>query len=500
MKHFLLLAFTCLIPTVAWCETVTVRPEITDEALVNPGMGWVCFHYSNRLWAYGSQCEPGDTLDWFPGTSTIYFRIPWCYLEPEEGKFRWDIIDTYAQPWIAKGKKIAFRITCCENRFKYATPQWVRDAGAKGIEYTFATFRARPSDEPLWEPDYTDPVFLEKLDHFLAAMARRYNGNPHVAFIDVGTFGMWGEGHTGGTSKLSRERTDEVVKIHMDLHKKHFPDTYVVISDDVSGNRAKTVEEAPAMAYALAHGIGFRDDSILVERPPRSWHHAEMARQFAATLPVVVEHEHYGLSRDKGAWDRELLLKSVEEYQASYLSIHWWPKAFYEENADIIKRINLRLGYRLQPRSVSYPNVIRRDEPVKISVTWANVGVAPCYGGGFPAFTLCDDQGNIVWSWTDETFNVKDLPPTLAGPAKEVTHTTECRFGRITPIPQINDGVFTYTQDNGPAGLDGNVPTLKPGKYTLYLSVGQRDGTPEIALPLPATASRRYPLGTVEIP
>ena len=35
-------------------------------------------------------------------------------------------------------------------------------------------------------------MFLEKLDHFLAAMARRYDGNPNVAFIDIGSFGMWG--------------------------------------------------------------------------------------------------------------------------------------------------------------------------------------------------------------------------------------------------------------------------------------------------------------------
>lgn len=485
-----------LFATILRGETVTVRPEITDETLLNPGMGWVNYHYSNRLWAYGSQTEPGDTLDWFPGVSTIFFRLPWCCLEPEEGKFRWDIIDTYAQPWIAKGKKIAFRVTCCENRYKYATPKWVRDAGAKGIEYKWP----KGCDEPLWEPDYTDPIFLEKLDHFLAAMAKRYNGNPHVAFIDVGTFGMWGEGHTGGTSKLSRERTDEVVKVHMDLHKKHFPDTYLVVSDDIGGNKAKTVEEAPSMAYAFSHGIGFRDDSILVERPPRSWYHAEMARQFAATMPVVVEHGHYGLSRDKGAWNQELLLKSIEEYQASYLSIHWWPKEFYAENAAIVKKINRRLGYRLEPRSVTYPNVISLDEPVEILVTWANTGVAPCYGGGVPAFTLCDDRGNIVWSWTDETFNVKDLPPSLAGEVKEVTHSTECRFGLVTPIPQINDGVFTYTQDHGPAGLDGNVPTLKPGKYTLFLSVGNVDGTPEIALPIPGDHTvRRYEIGDVEI-
>ena len=35
--------------------------------------------------------------------------------------------------------------------------------------------------------DFDDPVFLEKLDHFLAAAAARYDGKPELAFIDIGT-------------------------------------------------------------------------------------------------------------------------------------------------------------------------------------------------------------------------------------------------------------------------------------------------------------------------
>ena len=44
--------------------TVTVRPRATDEALVNPGMGWVFYKYSNRVWAYGANTPTEDTLDW----------------------------------------------------------------------------------------------------------------------------------------------------------------------------------------------------------------------------------------------------------------------------------------------------------------------------------------------------------------------------------------------------------------------------------------------------
>lgn len=164
------------------------RTTLTDHgrALVNPGMGWTMHFYSNILNNYGSQLAPSDTLDDFPGLSTVYLRVPWAFLEPEEGVFVWELLDTPAQRWIDKGKSIAFRVSAMESWLYHATPKWVFDAGAQGYDV----------EGHYKEPEYEDPIFLEKVDHFLEAMAKRYDNNPHVAFVDVGHFGMWGEGHT----------------------------------------------------------------------------------------------------------------------------------------------------------------------------------------------------------------------------------------------------------------------------------------------------------------
>ena len=475
-----------------------VHPKNTDEALINPGMGWVYYQYSNRLWAYGSRTEAGDTLDWFPGASVIYFRLPWCYLEPEEGKYRWDLIDSYAQPWVAQGKKIALRVTACENRFRYATPEWVQKAGAKGLDYRFSTI-GTPSKDVLWEPDYKDPIFLEKLDHFLAAMAKRYNGNPAVAFIDIGTFGMWGEGHTGGTSKLSQEETDKVVKIHVDLHKKHFPDTLLCISDDVAGS-SRPGTRFPSTDYAFSRGVTLRDDSILVQKAPHQWYHAAMAQLFWPTLPVIIETEHYGLSKERKAWTPELLLESVEQYHGSYLSIHWWPDVLLKENKDVIAKINRRLGYRLELGEIDFPKEVNVGEPFEIKTTWSNVGVAPCYGGGFVAFTLKNSAGKIVWVSSDETLDVRSLPVAAAGAACAVQHSSACAIGIVTPIPVINDGVLKCLKANHDFSFGESVPTIKPGTYELFISVGKRDGSPVIALPLPdGDGTRRYKIGSITL-
>ena len=47
-------------------DRVVVTPKATSDALINPGMGWVYYHFDNSNWNYGGETEPGDTLDWFP--------------------------------------------------------------------------------------------------------------------------------------------------------------------------------------------------------------------------------------------------------------------------------------------------------------------------------------------------------------------------------------------------------------------------------------------------
>ncbi len=492
-------------------QAVVVKPENTKKALVNPDMGFVMFHYSNRLWAYGQLLERGDTLDWFPGTSTVYFRVPWCVLEPQEGKFRWDILDSYAQPWIAAGKQISFRVTCSESRYPYATPKWVRDAGAKGWEYKMVMpkiYGKYPpgADTLLWEPDYGDPVFLEKLEKFLRAMAKRYDGKPYVAYMDVGTIGMWGEGHTRAYKKelLAQGRDPEAAfRKHLELHRKCFPNTTLIVSDDVAGNR-NPHPNPPLMNLAKELKIGLRDDSILVDVPTernKSWYHENWAQTFAPTLPVFVEHEHFDLSQDRGAWNPDWLEKSVEDYRATWLSIHGWPDRVWEANKEALQRIACRIGYRFELREVQYPEVVKIDEKVKISSTWVNVGVARKYKGATLTWSLLDEKNRVAWSISDESFNFADLQPKIDGKEVPVKLTTECAFGHVAEIPQINDGLLVFTQTNKIGGYHERkmIPTLPPGKYKLCVSVGTEDGTPQVALPLENAIGRRYPVGMIEV-
>ena len=492
-------ALLLVLPSVA----ATVRPRATKEALVNPGMGWVYYHYDNSNWNYGAFTRPGDTLDWFPGASVIYFRLPWADLEPEEGKFRWDVIDTYAQSWIAAGKQVAFRFTCSESSYRYAVPKWVEDAGAKGRLYPYKGDR----DHELWEPDFLDPVFLGKLGNFLAAAAAKWNGNPALAFIDVGSFGMWGEGHTGYTSKLDRQRTHEIALAHAKLYRRHFDRSYVVISDDVGKDSSRS-EDNEVMKALRDLGVGFRDDSIMVDSRAnhRQFFHDLWARKFAeAGLPVILEPRHYrpvAPSLDVTNWYEGGLLESTVANRASYQGIHWWPDDFLKANRKEIDEVNLRRGYRFELREASWPDEAANGAGIEIAAEWVNVGVDAPAEELCAAWTLLDDEGTVRWSCVDESFDFRKLPPTLEDGEKPVRPVSKVRFGwnwtaRGNPVGSplliMKDG---SVRTHGP-----NVPTVAPGAYSLAVSVGRRDGTPRIALPLDGQVgkSRRYRLGKITI-
>lgn len=227
------------------------------------------------------------------------------------------------------------------------------------------------------------------------------------------------------------------------------------------------------MQYAVEQGLTLRDDSILVQPGENAYFHAGWAQLFWPKTPVILESEHYGGSKARGCWqDGRLYLKAIEDYHASYASIHWWPHEFLEENRELVRKINLRLGYRLQLLEAKWPNTVRLGDPLKLASGWRNVGVAPCLPNGYPTWTLKDSQGGITAVLVDEGFDVRDLP--VGPPGKAESRSRESSF---------------------------RLPfQLRPGRHDVFISIGNRTGTPKIALPLPGDdGHQRYRLGVVQV-
>ena len=112
-----------------------------------------------------------------------------------------------------------------------------------------------------------------------------------------------------------------------------------------------------------------------------------------------------------------------------------------------------------------------------------------------------DDAGIVRWTSVDETFDLRGIPPTEGRTTQEVERESTVRFGWKWPC----SGNYYGTPEPG-VRHDGtvvrfgtNVPTLAPGVFTMSVSVGLRDGSPRIALPLANGSGRRYPLGRIRI-
>ncbi|MCC6445816.1 MAG: DUF4832 domain-containing protein [Armatimonadetes bacterium] len=162
----------------------------------------------------------------------------------------------------------------------------------------------------------------------------------------------------------------------------------------------------------------------------------------------------------------------MEDYHASYVSVHANPIVFLSENADAVGRINLCLGYRLQLDEAAWPPSARRSEGLEIAARWQNAGVAPSLPGGFPAWSLFNARGELCAVLADAGWNVRQLAPNPSG----------------QPQPMERRLRFSLP------------PGLAPGEYELRVSVGGPDGTPRLALPLPQDdGHRRYSLGTVRL-
>ena len=109
---------------------------------------------------------------------TIY----WSNVEPREGQFDWADVDRRIAGWTKAGKKVALRIMWSssgnwpEPAAKHPTPQWVLDKGAVTVHSNSSR-----TDIPLiW-----DPIYRRYATQFLQEVARKFDADPNVLFIDV---------------------------------------------------------------------------------------------------------------------------------------------------------------------------------------------------------------------------------------------------------------------------------------------------------------------------
>jgi hypothetical protein len=345
-------------------KTVSVHPVESERVLVNPGMGFTTFYSFN-----------GDSINSsHPECSIAYFRWYWDDLEPEDGKPAFGMIDSLLALARERGEKIAFRVMC-QNGHEMAdkrpndykeVPDWYREI-ARGFDYP---------DGKHWQPDYDDPVFLEKHGRLIRALGERYDGHPDLDHVDIGSIGHWGEWH----STVGPLPSEETWKALIDIYVNSFRKTPLVMN----------IDGDEALAYAVERGTGWRADCLGDMRstaPDREWDHMSVAYPQAIqkhrlhevwkTAPVVFETcWNMGHWLQQG-WDVEWILEKAIEWHISVLN----NKSFSvpEEYAEKVEMLQKRMGYRFVLAGLIHQSRIARGDTLRVDMDWINRGVAPCY-------------------------------------------------------------------------------------------------------------------------
>ncbi len=445
--------------TLLWCvmvgaaeRTFDLRPQWDERTpLANPHKGWYHHYPDNHSDKY--RIAHDDDLLKFPGMDHVYIRLAWAYLEPKEGQFNWPVIDQIIDHWTARGLGIAFRISCRETSTdrieqQYATPRWVMEAGAKGGYFLMG--KATGPEGP-WEPAFGDPVFLAKLENFLRAFAARYDGRSWLRYVDIGSIGDWGEGHTWAGSRT--ECGFAVRKKHVDLYLKYFHHSLLVASDDFVFALRDPAERQALHQYVIANGISYRDDSILVRGylKGESDRYTVRSPEFFADAylqtPTVFELEHYGTVKRQDNWDArpgseaakygkgktgpDYFRGALGLLHATYIGYHGYAHEWLADNRQLTAELLNRCGYWFFLHHVRLPERLQARHETQLTMAWENRGVAPAYR---PYQLRLRLEGPEVYEQTFDAGNRRWLPA-AAQPCAE-------RYGLTAPA-RLQPGVYT---------------------------------------------------------
>ena len=374
-------ALLAAISSVTWswanatAADVVTKFQETEETFANPGQGWMTMR---RL-----PDGPGR----FP-YSVAYFRLNWEEIEPAEGQYNWRLIDEALAAWAKREARIAFRImtTNAHSKGYYCSPKWLFDAGCKSYDYVEggADITSGGTRINRIEPDYGDPVYLEKHGRFIKVLAERYDGNPQVEFLDIGSYGIWGEWHT--------------------KHPQPWPVRKQIIDMYLNGFRktplASMSDDAEALAYALANGTGFRRDGV-----GSPWHEANWigSKKYAQVqgfadhwkrAPVIFEwYGPYDYLLQRG-WSFDRALDFMEANHVTLVNDNVGKVP--PDQMPKLERIGRRAGYRFVLREVSHPDSLALGESLTVNMKWSNVGVGNLYRRYLLVLYLLDAKGEIA--------------------------------------------------------------------------------------------------------
>ena len=344
----------------------------------------------------------------------------WRDLEPENGSYDWSYLERNWGNIAQTGRRVGFRVAAeIPGSGQNDTPQWLIDQGVEMRTYSI-------DGENGFAPDWDDSLFLAAHHNFIIALGERYDKDPRVAWIDIGSYGFWGEWHVWLNGSLAA--TQATKQAILEDYFEAFPTKKMVIAFD----------DNFATKYVTDHGGGIRND-CLGTKDSNDWY-LESLSSVDPTLndriwkTAIITGEFCGSSY--GA-----TIGTTERFDLNYAFIqqtHWSyigsaggaiiPQD--DEHRNNLDKLHKTLGYRFVLRKVEHNNSIDKNSELSISITVENKGVAPFYYDWPMTIYLISSDGVVVM---EENLSI-DIKTWLPG-----LHT----FSESVDIPaDINSGNY----------------------------------------------------------
>lgn len=385
-------------PNEVSASAYTYYPQEIEDVLNNPYMGWAPFAKE------GPYSQPH---------SLVYTYVSWKEIEPVKGVFNWNIIETDNKfdYWHNNGKKVILRIVSDYPRASSHTdiPDWLyNEMSQDGTSYNSSDIGQG------FSPNYNNSIFGANHQRLLKALAERYDNDPRVAFIQLGSLGHWGEWHTWPWSPSSGvfpgiDIQNEYMQNYLDGFSNKIisvrrpfalaRDNYTGLFNDMLGEKYATNEFISWFNY------GYVDDQGKSVHPHMKdfWKYAPSAGEFA-----------YGNATqylETSTIDETL--RQVKDSHTSWLGPCSPPSelvAGCPQQANLDKMLKT-MGYRFVLESMTYENQVKQGSNLKVDMVWKNKGVAPFYYKWPLELSLSDTNGNIV----ARTITIEDIRTWLPG-------------------------------------------------------------------------------------
>ena len=375
-QQYRLLVLTLVVAAAAVAQTVIVRPKTTDEVLINPGIGIQTFQrfsgqaiYPGLRWSeVGPEAPVADSAEKvdFPASSVAYLRWFWYQLEPQRGKYRWEILDSALAEARKHHQTLMIRLMPYDG--KSPMPEWYRNSGAKRAN------KPGDKDGDIWSPDSSDPLYRQAWSELIREAGQRYDGHPDLDSVDISTVGYWGEGWGPYMPEWAVQQ--ELIDVYFEA----FPRTPKLMNFD----------EFRALVYGTRRGGGWRLDCWGDMGRPEKKNWSEMLDVYPEQLardpglydtwrtgPVSLESCGTPLAWKKWGFDLKPIFEQALRWHASTINIK--STAIPEEWKAQFAEFQKKLGYRFALRRFEHSRAARAGSMLPVKMWWENTGTAPPY-------------------------------------------------------------------------------------------------------------------------